>query len=100
MAKFREAVALKALSRESIVAVVYSGKVLFLEVALSCIDPLFLNRFYLILLYFVLHCFICRPSDSTVLEDAGIEHRTAAILSLTFRRSKHSARSRPVLSAT
>ncbi len=63
------------------------------------VDPLFLNRFYFLFLYFIRHCFICRPSDSTVSEDAGIEHRTVAILSLTFRRSKHSARSRPVLRA-
>ncbi len=38
--------------------------------------------------------FICRPSDSTVLEDAGIESRTVATLALTARRrSNHSARS-------
>jgi hypothetical protein len=29
------------------------------------------------------HCFICRPSDSTVSEDAGIETRTVATLALT-----------------
>ncbi len=33
------------------------------------------------------HCFICRPSDSTVSEDAGIECRTVAILALAVRRS-------------
>jgi hypothetical protein len=38
------------------------------------------------------HCFICRPSDSTVLEDAGIEPRIATTLALTARPSKHSAR--------
>ncbi len=81
-------------------AVVYSGKVLFLEVAFSCVDQVFLNRFYFILLYFIRHCFLCRPSDSTVSEDAGTEHMTVATLSLTFTRSKQSARSRPVLSAT
>ena len=67
---------------ESTVAVVYSGKVLFLEVAFSCVDQIFLNRFYFILLYFIRHCFICRPSDSTVSEDAGIEHRAVATLDL------------------
>ncbi len=24
-------------------------------------------------MYIIQHCFICRPSDTTVLEDAGIE---------------------------
>ncbi len=28
--------------------------------------------------YYIQHCFICRPSDSTVSTDAGIEHRTVA----------------------
>ncbi len=35
------------------------------------------------------HCFICRPSDSTVSEDAGIEPRTVATSEL--------ARSHPLL---
>jgi hypothetical protein len=39
------------------------------------------------------HCFICRPSDSTVSEDAGIEPRTVATLALAVRRSNNSARS-------
>ncbi len=34
----------------------------------------FLNFF----MYCIQHCFICRPSDSTVSEDAGIEPRTVA----------------------
>jgi hypothetical protein len=29
-------------------------------------------------MYCIQHCFICRPSDSTVSEDAGIEPRTVA----------------------
>jgi hypothetical protein len=29
-------------------------------------------------MYDIQHCFICRPSDSTVSEDAGIEPRTVA----------------------
>jgi hypothetical protein len=33
----------------------------------------------------------CRPSDSTVPEDAGIEPRTVATLALTARLSKHLA---------
>ncbi len=40
-------------------------------------------------------CFICRPSDSTLSEDARIEPRTVATLSLTARRSNHLARSHP-----
>jgi hypothetical protein len=44
-------------------------------------------------MYVIQHCFICRPSDSTVSEDAGIEPRTVATLALTVRRSNYSARS-------
>jgi hypothetical protein len=44
---------------------------------------------------YIQHCFICRPSDSTVTEDAGIEHRTVASTALAVRRSNHSARSHP-----
>jgi hypothetical protein len=33
------------------------------------------------------HCFICRPSDSTVPEDVGIEPRTVATSALAVRRS-------------
>ncbi len=35
------------------------------------------------------HCFICRPSDSTVPTDAGIAPRTLATGALAFRRSNH-----------
>jgi hypothetical protein len=42
-------------------------------------------------MYVIQHCFICRPSDSTVSEDAGIEPRTVATLALTAIRSIHSA---------
>jgi hypothetical protein len=34
-----------------------------------------LERDFLVFKYFIQHCFICRPSDSTVSEDAGIEPR-------------------------
>jgi hypothetical protein len=44
-------------------------------------------------MYVIQHCFICRPSDSTVSEDAGIVLRTVAALVLSARRSNHSARS-------
>jgi hypothetical protein len=42
--------------------------------------------------YFIQHCFICRPSDSTVPTDAGIEPRTVATSALTVRRSIRLAR--------
>jgi hypothetical protein len=42
------------------------------------------------------HSFFCRPSDSTVSEDAGIEPRTVATLALAVRRSSHSATSHPL----
>jgi hypothetical protein len=45
--------------------------------------------------YDIQHCFICRPSDSTVSEDAAIEPRTVATTALAVRRSNHSARSQP-----
>jgi hypothetical protein len=35
------------------------------------------------------HCFICRPSDYTVSEDAGIEPMTVATTALAVRRSNH-----------
>ncbi len=35
--------------------------------------------------YFIHHCFICRRSDSTVSEDAGIKLRTVATLALAVR---------------
>ncbi len=38
-------------------------------------------------MYDIQHCFICRPSYSTVSEDAGIEPRTVASTALTVRRS-------------
>jgi hypothetical protein len=41
-------------------------------------------------MYVIQHCFIYRPSDSAVSEDAaGIELRTIATLALTARRSNH-----------
>jgi hypothetical protein len=44
-------------------------------------------------MYFCQYRFICRLSDSTVSEDAGIEPRTVATLTLAVRRSNQSARS-------
>jgi hypothetical protein len=46
-------------------------------------------------MYDIQHCFIPRPSDSTVSEAAGIEPRTVATTALAVRRSNHSARSQP-----
>ncbi len=37
--------------------------------------------------YVYQHCFICRPSDSTVSKDTGNEPRTVATLALTARRT-------------
>ncbi len=50
---------------------------------------------FFLYMYDIQHCFICRPSDFTVSEDAGIEPRTVATTALAVRRSKHSARSHP-----
>ncbi len=42
-------------------------------------------------MYFIQRCFICRPSDSTVSEDAGIdEPRTVATSALAVGRPNHS----------
>jgi hypothetical protein len=38
-------------------------------------------------MYDIQHCFICRPSDSTVSEDARIEPRTVATTALAVRHS-------------
>jgi hypothetical protein len=39
-------------------------------------------------MYDIQHCFICRLSDSTVSEDAGIEPRTVATAALAVRRTR------------
>jgi hypothetical protein len=39
--------------------------------------------------YYIQHCFIFRPSDSTVPTDAGIEPGTVATGALAVRRSNH-----------
>jgi hypothetical protein len=49
----------------------------------------FLGGFFLFFPYNIQHCFICRPSDSTVPTDAGIEPRTVATGALAVRRSNH-----------
>jgi hypothetical protein len=45
--------------------------------------------------YFIQHC-ICRPPDSSVSVDAGIEPMTVTTLARAVRCSNHSARSRPL----
>ncbi len=49
----------------------------------------FWGDFFLFFSYNIQHCFICRPSDSTVPTDAGIEPRTVATGALAVRRSNH-----------
>ncbi len=44
-------------------------------------------------MYFIQRSFICRPSDSPVSENAGIEPRTLATSALAVRRSTHLASS-------
>ncbi len=39
--------------------------------------------------YYIQHCFICCPSDSTVPSDAGIKPRTVATGALAVRHSNH-----------
>ncbi len=56
---------------------------------------IFLGDFFYFFPYYIQHCFICRPSDSTVPTDAGIEPRTVATGALAVRRSNHYARSHP-----
>jgi hypothetical protein len=50
-----------------------------------------MNDGFVLFMYDIQQCFICRPSDSTVSEDAEIEARTVATTALTVRRSNHSA---------
>jgi hypothetical protein len=46
-------------------------------------------------MYCIKPYFICRPSDSTVSEDAGLEPRTVATTALIVRRYNNSAKSHP-----
>ncbi len=55
--------------------------------------PFFRGIFFMISKYFIQHCFICRPSDFTLPEDAGSEPRTVSTLALAVRRSNLSAKS-------
>jgi hypothetical protein len=40
-------------------------------------------------MYVIQHCFVCRPSESTLSEDAGIEPRTVVTLAMTAKCSSH-----------
>ncbi len=50
---------------------------------------LIFNFLIFFFVYYIQHCVICRPSDSTVPTDAGIEPRTVATGALAVRRSNH-----------
>jgi hypothetical protein len=43
--------------------------------------------------YIIPHCFICRPSESTVSKDAGIEPRLSDAVTTRLDLNYHSARS-------
>ena len=57
----------------------------------------FTRGFFVFFYVLIQHYFICRQSDSTVSENAGIEPRTVATSALALRRPNHSARSHPQL---
>jgi hypothetical protein len=58
--------------------------------SLSLDDPSPPEHNPLPVLFYIQHCIICRPSDSTVLLDAGIKPRTVATLALADSRCNHS----------
>jgi hypothetical protein len=62
----------------------------------SCLTKGILEFFrFFFSVYCIQHCFICRPADFLVSEDAEIEARTVATSALAVRRSNHLARSNP-----
>ncbi len=79
----------------------FSGKNFKIKITLDDPSPppqknslkrgIFWDFFSMFFLFFCTqHCFICRPSDSTVSEDAGIKPRTVAILALDVPRRAYS----------
>jgi hypothetical protein len=64
----------------------------FRQSSFTCISKIGFWIFSFLFMYVIQHCFICRPSDSTLSEDAGIELRSVATLASTARRSNQSAR--------
>ncbi len=82
----------------------FKGKMMNLKKKFQCPSPIYDFIFFIYLFFFfflqpyfgldffmfyIQHCRICRPSDSTVSEDAGIEPRTVATFALAVRRSNH-----------
>jgi hypothetical protein len=55
----------------------------------TCLKIRIFFLFLFVCSYNIQPCFICRPSDSTVPTDAGIEPRTVATGALAVRRSNH-----------
>ncbi len=85
-------------SKKAVVSIEYGTLAIKVCLVFIFLFNFFLKRFFLFLfMYVIQNCFICRPSDSTVSENAGIAPRTVATLALTARRSHPSARSHPQL---
>ncbi len=59
-----------------------SGTLLHIQYGTHFTD-IFIEDLDFFYVFFIQHCFICRPSNSIVSEDAGIEPRTYATLALT-----------------
>jgi hypothetical protein len=90
--QFQPILKLKGSKQVSVVspqAIVY--EMILLDKVPTRLGKLFI--FIVLSMYFIQHCFcfICRPSDFTVSEDAGIEPRSVATLALAVRRCNHSA---------
>ncbi len=49
-----------------------------------------MQEVYFVIKFVIQHWFICRPSDSSVSEDAGIEPMTVATFAMAVRRSNPS----------
>ena len=64
---------------------------------LPLLHPVFKGGFFGFFQFSIQHSLICRSSDSTVSEDAGIEPMTVATSALAVRRSNRSAGSHPQL---
>ncbi len=64
-------------------------KYVYLKVLCSEMDKPKVGGLKFFFPYYFQHCFISRPSDSTVPQDAGIKPRTVAIGALAVRRSIH-----------
>ncbi len=97
---YRESTVSVPLSRSSPSALLNSTTGLYTNTRLYHGIFLFKRRSHEIFgffMYCIQDCFICRPTDSIVSEDAGIEPRTVATTASTFkRRSNHSAKSHPL----